>query len=70
VNGFVYENQNAREFFEAVKRGLATWRNLDKRTEVMRNGMSRDATWVASAKEYETMYNDALAFRKSSVAVK
>lgn len=70
VNGFVYENQNAREFFEAVKRGLDTWNSKEKREEVIRTGMRRDATWRASALEYEAMYNDALSFRKSSLAVK
>lgn len=68
-NGFVFEKRSAREMFEAIKRGVATYHDSSRWSEMVQTAMSGDYGWEASANEYADMYEDALRSRRSEQVV-
>lgn len=69
ATGFLFDDANAEALWGAIERALrlhreepASWRRL------MRNGMTRDLSWEASAKHYQAFYAEALQSRLEQAA--
>ncbi|MCE9559217.1 MAG: glycogen synthase [Armatimonadetes bacterium] len=65
VNGFMFEEANAKEMFDGIKRGVrafeaggAEWEKL------ILAGMRHDSSWTERAAEYVSMYDAACESRK------
>ncbi|MEW6200993.1 MAG: glycogen synthase GlgA [bacterium] len=58
--GFVFENYTGADFFKAVKRALKCYDDKKVWTQIVKEAMSRDFSWEASAKKYEEIYRKAI----------
>jgi starch synthase len=58
--GFRFEEFEAEEMMEALRRALAIYRQPELWLRLQRNGMTRDFSWRASADGYDRIYADAL----------
>lgn len=60
-NGFVFENYNADEFLDAIKRAIQLYNNKPKVWKsLVKKVMQIDFTWEKVAKEWEKVYKKAL----------
>lgn len=55
-NGFKFEEYNSREMMSALRRALRAYADKPTWHQIMKNGMSRDFSWQASAREYEQLF--------------
>ena len=63
--GFKFPRYDADQFYSAIERALALFRTDKKAwTTLMRNGMSKNHSWKAPAKEYASLYEE-VARRRS-----
>ena len=58
--GYVFENINAWEMFETIKRALNDYEDKEKWQANVTKAMSTDFGWSASAKKYVAMYEELL----------
>ena len=63
--GFGFAAFSATALVDAVRRTLAVHRQPDLWHALIRNGMARDFSWEASAREYVTLYRKALKKHRS-----
>lgn len=57
ATGFVFHDFDAVALYRAMARAVGTYRNAPRMWRVLqRNGMTRDATWEASARRYRGLY--------------
>ncbi|MBA2352713.1 MAG: glycogen synthase GlgA [Pseudomonadota bacterium] len=54
--GFVFVDATAAAFLAAVMRAIAAWRDKPLWRDIQRNGMARDFSWKAAAREYVDVY--------------
>ncbi|MBC7944619.1 MAG: glycogen synthase GlgA [Burkholderiales bacterium] len=54
--GFVFRDATDADFLAAVIRAIAAWRDKPLWREIQRNGMGRDFSWKASARQYLETY--------------
>jgi starch synthase len=59
--GFKFSKYAGPALFGAIEAATAAYRNREKWTEMMLRAMSRDFSWVASAKEYQSVYQGILS---------
>lgn len=64
-NGFSFNDYTSYALFKTVERAVGTFRNKDFWKKIQMNGMSRDYSWVSSAKKYIALYEKAVEKRKS-----
>ncbi len=64
--GFAFTRYDPIDFFGAIARGLETYRYPDAWQALMRQGMSRDASWDAAARAYLDLYTRALSCRRTA----
>lgn len=57
-NGFVFEQYNGDDLFDAITRGLNAYRNEENWNALVKWVMNLDYSWEKSAKEYEKLYVD------------
>jgi|SRR6187402_1371006 len=62
-NGFKFWGYNAWDFFDAIKRALATFRNKEQWEAMMRRGMEENHDWEGSAKVYVEVYERVIERR-------
>ncbi len=64
-NGFTFREMTVEAFLDAIKRAVKTYRD-DPGTwlELVRKGMKSDFSWERSAKEYLSLYKDAINLHK------
>ena len=62
--GFVFHRYDPIDFFGAIARGLETYRYPEAWRALMRQGMSRDSSWDAAARNYLDLYKRALDSRR------
>lgn len=62
--GFLFDAYEPGVFRAAIERALSTWRGPHWAT-LMRNGMSVDFSWTASARRYMDVYRHALRKRRT-----
>lgn len=56
-NGFTFSDFNAHDFFDAVSRGVDTFRRQPGRwRQMMRTAMKQDFSWSRSAEKYHAVY--------------
>ena len=60
-NGFSFVNYNAHEMLFAVQRALRFYQDKDVWQKIVREAMSCDYSWCASAKQYIDLYHCLLA---------
>lgn len=65
-NGFKFSEYSSQALIETVKRALSIFADRQKWTKLMKNGMSEDHSWKASAKEYVSLYETALKKRTTA----
>jgi starch synthase len=58
--GFKFSEYSGEALLEAIKEALWAFRDPSSWRKLMRNGMARDFSWNASAKEYVRVYEKAL----------
>jgi starch synthase len=61
--GFVFTAYDAVQFKAAIDRALELWPNKKDWERLMRNGMSQDFSWTASAKKYLKSYDGLIRLR-------
>jgi len=59
--GFVMRSQDGQGFADAVARAFRAYGDKPRWERIVRNGMGRDFGWERSAREYESVYERALA---------
>ena len=62
VNGFTFENRSRKEFIEAVTRAHVAYTSPDW-ASMVKNAMTADFGWTASAMRYVELYNKAIKRR-------
>lgn len=60
ATGFMFNSATPEALFAAVERALALYRNPRKWRQVQKNGMLRDFSWDASARQYQALYQAML----------
>ena len=58
ASGFLFEKAEAADFFEAVERAMAVYRNRAQWDRLRRQAMERDFSWTASARRYRALFAD------------
>ena len=58
ATGFAFREPTAASFFEAIRRAQSLWSDRDKWAQLVQNGMARDWSWDASARDYVRLYED------------
>jgi len=56
--GFTFKTYNAYDMLDAVWRAYACFFNKEEWNQVIKNDMSTDSSWEASAKKYQDIYNN------------
>ena len=54
--GFKFQDYTAQALLETVRQALRAFQDREGWQRLMRNGMARDLSWDASAKEYVALY--------------
>ena len=62
-NGFSFDAYDPAAFEDACERGVAAFEDTPRLARLRANGMREDHSWTASAREYVTLYETALANR-------
>ena len=63
ANGFVVAGDTAHDLWLALERAAASWRDRALWRRLQQNGMRRDLSWKHAARDYITLYRDAIARR-------
>ena len=67
--GFKFSDYTGEALLATIKQALLAYRDLSSWQTLMRNGMSRDFSWGASAREYGKVYDRARQVRATAAAV-
>jgi len=67
--GFKFSDYTGESLLATIKQALLAYRDLSSWQTLMRNGMSRDFSWGASAREYGKVYERARQVRATAAAV-
>ena len=59
-NGFVFEQYDAKSLLMAVNRALDSFENAENRQKVIANAMKSDFSTRRCAKQYESLYSEAV----------
>ncbi len=59
--GFLFREYSAQAFIKAINEAVAAYRDKELWQKIMRNGMTQDWSWTASAKAYLTLYERLVA---------
>ena len=62
--GFKFTGFDAASLVKAVTRAVTTFRDMENRQTIMRNGMAQDFSWTRSAEKYLTIFERAVAARR------
>ena len=57
-NGFLFQDYTSESFLEAVKRSLEVFRDKKSWRFLIKNAMTSDYSWAASAKKYVKLYEE------------
>jgi starch synthase len=66
--GFKFATYNSESLLLSIKEALHAFRDQTTWQTLMRNGMAKDFSWTASAKEYSRVYERARMLREAPVA--
>lgn len=65
--GFKFHEYSGEALLETIKKALTIYRDKNAWTQLMKNGMGRDFSWTASAREYIKVYERACSLRAGSL---
>ena len=60
ATGFVVKNVTSASLLITIQQAIATWQDKKTWRKIQKNGMSRDISWVSSAKPYFNLYQKTL----------
>ena len=60
ATGFVVKNITSASLLITIQQAIATWQDKKTWRKIQKNGMSRDISWVSSAKPYFNLYQKTL----------
>ena len=60
ATGFVVKNVTSASLMITIQQAIATWQDKKTWRKLQKNGMSRDISWVSSAKPYFNLYQKTL----------
>ena len=60
ATGFVVKNVTSASLLITIQQAIATWQDKKTWRKLQKNGMSRDISWVSSAKPYFNLYQKTL----------
>ena len=66
--GFKFADYSGEALLLTIKEALRAFRDQASWQQLMRNGMARDFSWAASAKEYARVYEKAAQIREAPLA--
>lgn len=66
--GFKFSSYNSESLLLSIKEALRAFRDQTSWQTLMRNGMAKDFSWTASAREYTRVYERARMLRETPVA--
>lgn len=58
--GFVFKKYESKDMLKEIQRAVKMYQNKDIWTKIMKNGMSKDYSWHASARKYIELYKKML----------
>ncbi len=58
--GFVFKKYDSKEMLKEIQRAVKLYKKKDVWTKIMKNGMSKDFSWLTSAKKYIELYKKML----------
>jgi starch synthase len=61
ASGFAFDSATPDAFLAATQRALALYANPPQWKKLRKNGMQRDFSWAASARQYQALYQAMLA---------
>ncbi len=61
--GFKFSEYSAEAMVEALRQAFAVYKDRERWRTLMRNGMKRDYSWPAAAREYDKIYREMLEKR-------
>jgi starch synthase len=67
--GFKFTEYTGEALLTTIKQALVAYRDQSSWKTLMRNGMGRDFSWAASAREYGKIYDRVRQMRSAAVAV-
>jgi starch synthase len=62
-SGFKFSEYSGEALLETIHKALTVYKDRQAWTQLMKNGMSKDFSWMASAREYARVYERACAMR-------
>jgi starch synthase len=66
--GFKFHEYSGEALLDTIHRALQVYQDQKAWTQLMKNGMSRDFSWTASAREYVKVYERAQVLRSAGVS--
>ncbi|WP_455208574.1 glycogen synthase GlgA [Kaarinaea lacus] len=60
ATGFIMKQTSSKALYSQIVKAINLYQNQNKWSRLMKNGMSRDFSWVRSARDYVTLYQTAL----------
>jgi starch synthase len=64
-NGFSFDDYTPEALWDALERAIAAYQNKTKWRKLIKNGMTADFSWTATARKYELLYRRAIDKRRS-----
>ncbi len=68
--GFLFEKYSGQEMLKALKKAITVYKNRKVWLKLMKNGMVKDFSWNASAKEYVKLYAKLLTKQRRARTAK
>ncbi len=68
--GFLFEKYSGQELLKALKKALMIYKNKKAWMKLMKNGMTKDFSWSASAKKYVELYEKLLSKQRKKTTGK
>jgi starch synthase len=68
--GFLFEKYSGQEMLKALKKAITVYKNRKVWLKLMKNGMAKDFSWNASAKEYVKLYAKLLTKQRRTRTAK
>jgi starch synthase len=64
--GFLFDGYDPVSLLHALQRAVRVYAHRDQWRELQRRGMKKDFSWNRSAVEYESLYREALRYRRNA----
>ncbi|MGE5114033.1 MAG: glycogen synthase GlgA [Acidobacteriaceae bacterium] len=65
--GFKFHEYSGEALLDTIQRALTVYQDKAAWTQLMKNGMAKDFSWAASAREYVKVYERAMVLRSAGI---